>query len=108
MPRRFRNQTQAISHRSSKRLHSGAIELDFSDLGFRGAAEVTDVWDGMSYGVHTDRYSWQDPPVLGSARFVNIRPVLGGNGSFEATGCSAWGGNNCSSAPEPMATGMFW
>jgi hypothetical protein len=36
----YRNQTQAVRRRESKRLHSGAIELDFRDLGFQGLAEV--------------------------------------------------------------------
>ena len=48
---------------------TGAIELDFRDLGFSGVAEVVDVWaeadaqtkPDASYGVHEDSYRWVIP-----------------------------------------------
>ena len=74
----FRNQTQAIRHRSSKRLHSGRIELDFRDMGFTGDAEVIDVWTNVSYGKFSNYFDWAPNSTdLGGAEFVYVRPVTG-------------------------------
>ena len=101
----FRNQTQAVQHRESKRLHSGSIELDFRDLGFTGVAEVIDIWTNASYGMFTDYFLWAaNSTDLGGAEFVYVRPV-----KVENSGCSAWGGE-CLPAgtKQPDKDGMFW
>ena len=133
----FRNQTQAIRHRSSKRLHSGRIELDFRDMGFTGDAEVIDVWTNVSYGKFSNynintltghrirqtlaalnlfmcarlqvRFQEENLDFLLKNLHVLLKNLHFYIKSVVNSGCSAWGGA-CQPAgtKQPDTDGMFW